>query len=100
MATKIRSLTIQQIVARHTPTLSAAAYTDLGTLTHVAFLQELEQARDAFSTSSTLMREADAFEAALTYLTDAQELDDSDPAKAVLLSHADRHLSQVDPTDF
>jgi hypothetical protein len=100
MATKTQPLTIQQLIARHTPTLSAAAYTDLGTLTPGAFIQQLEQARDAFSTSSTLLREADAFDAALTYLADAQELDDNDPTKAVLLRHADRHLSQVDPTDF
>lgn len=100
MATNTQPLTLQQIIARHTPTLSAAAYTDLGTLTPVAFIQQLEQARDTFSTSSALAREADAFDAALTYLTDAQELDDNDPTKAVLLGHADRHLSQVDPTDF
>ena len=100
MTTKTRPLTIQQIIARHTPTLSAAAYTDLGALTAVAFLQQLEQARDAFSTSSAFVDATDAFDAALTYLTDAQELDDNDPDKAVLLRKADRHLSQVDPSDF
>lgn len=100
MATDTRPLTIQQIIARHTPTLSAASYTDLGTLTPVAFIQELEQARTAFSTSSTFADVADAFEAALTYLTDAQELDDNDPDKVALLRKADQHLGEVDPSDF
>ncbi|MFD8545641.1 hypothetical protein [Streptomyces sp. NPDC059649] len=100
MATETRPLTIQQIIARHTPTLSAAAYTDLGPLTVTAFTQELEQARDALSTAGVFADAADAFDAALTYLTDAQGLDDNDPDKAVLLRKADRHLGEVDPSDF
>ncbi|MFF9787176.1 hypothetical protein [Streptomyces nigrescens] len=100
MATKTQPLTLQQLIARHTPTLSAAAYTDLGTLTTVAFLQQLEEAREAFSTSGVFTDEAEAFTAALTYLTDAQELDDNDPTKAVLLRYADQHLSHMDASDF
>ncbi|MFF3547068.1 hypothetical protein ACFYXD_35185 [Streptomyces platensis] len=100
MATTTQPLTFQQIIARHTPTLSAAAYTNLGPLTPTSFIQQLEEAYEAFSTGSTLHREGTAFEAALTHLTDAIELDDSDPDKGVLLRNADRHLSQVDPSDF
>ncbi|MEU8829366.1 hypothetical protein [Streptomyces sp900116325] len=105
----MQTLTItsfQQVIDRHKSLIGAILSeegldeSDLAEVTPEQFVEYVSDATHVLAQSPLWSSDHETMEAAHVHLTDALGRSDSDPAKAVLLDTASRHLDGIDTTDF